>query len=76
LRRKFLAYFSSRFSVGFSVKQRYLQQQVSAQVVYDFFLQHNKLSSFVSGELVDLLLIGGDQSQAGQPNSLAEGPLM
>jgi hypothetical protein len=49
LRRKFLAYFSSRFSVGFSVKQRYLQQQVSAQVVYDFFLQHNKLSSFVSG---------------------------
>jgi hypothetical protein len=27
-------------------------------------------------ELMDLLLIGEDQSQAGQPNSLAEGPPM
>ena len=37
-------------------------------------LQHNKnLFSFMS-ELMDLLLTGEDQSQANQPNSLAEGP--
>eukprot|EP00983_Pelagomonas_calceolata_P076948 1153644-Pelagomonas_calceolata.AAC.8 len=49
-------------------------QQASVQDVYDFLLQHNnKLFSFVS-ELVDIMLTGEDQSQADQPNSLAEGP--
>ena len=50
------------------------REQVSAQ--YDFLLQHNnELLSFVP-ELTDLLLTGEDQSQADQPNSLAEGPPM
>jgi len=46
------------------------------QDVSDFLLQHNnKLFSFVS-ELMDIMLAGEDQSQADQPNSLAEGPPM
>eukprot|EP00983_Pelagomonas_calceolata_P041792 1138208-Pelagomonas_calceolata.AAC.8 len=36
---------------------------------------NNKLFSFVS-ELMDIMLAGEDQSQADQPNSLAEGPPM
>jgi len=49
-------------------------QQASVQDVSDFLLQHNnKLFSFVS-ELMDIMLAGEDQSQADQPNSLAEGP--
>eukprot|EP00967_Tisochrysis_lutea_P049648 scaffold60839_cov20-Tisochrysis_lutea.AAC.2 len=58
---------------------RYLQssevlQQASVQDVSDFLLQHNnKLFSFVS-ELMGIMLAGEDQSQADQPNSLAEGP--
>eukprot|EP00983_Pelagomonas_calceolata_P003864 125274-Pelagomonas_calceolata.AAC.1 len=57
------------------VKQPFLQQ-VSVQGVSDFLLQHNtKLFLFVS-ELMDIMLIGKDQSQADQPNSLAEGPPM
>jgi hypothetical protein len=44
----------SQFWDDFSAEQPYLRQQASAQVVYDFLLQHNnKLSSFVS-ELMDL----------------------
>jgi hypothetical protein len=54
----------------------HLRQQVCAQVVYNFLLQHNnKLYYFVS-ELMDLFLTGENQSQADQPNSLAEGPPM
>jgi len=50
------------------------QEQVSAQ--YDLLLQHNNgLLSFVP-ELMDLLLTGEDQSQADQPNRMAEGPPM
>eukprot|EP00983_Pelagomonas_calceolata_P130363 1161677-Pelagomonas_calceolata.AAC.19 len=37
------------------------------------FHQGYKLFSFVS-ELMDIMLAGEDQSQADQPNSLAEGP--
>eukprot|EP00983_Pelagomonas_calceolata_P069640 1150444-Pelagomonas_calceolata.AAC.1 len=49
-------------------------QQASVQDVSDFRLQHNnKLFSFVS-ELMDIMLTGENQSQADQPNSLAEGP--
>ena len=47
--------------------------QVHAQTVSDFLLQYNnRLFCFVS-ELMDLLLTGEDQSQADQPNNLAEG---
>eukprot|EP00983_Pelagomonas_calceolata_P009321 301205-Pelagomonas_calceolata.AAC.1 len=53
------------------MEQPYLQQ-ASVQAVYDFLLQHtNKLFLFVS-ELMDMMLTGEDQSQANQPNSLAE----
>eukprot|EP00983_Pelagomonas_calceolata_P065709 1148700-Pelagomonas_calceolata.AAC.8 len=51
-------------------------QQASVQDVFDFLLQHNlnnKLFSSVS-ELMDIILTGKDQSQANQPNSLAESP--
>eukprot|EP00983_Pelagomonas_calceolata_P068453 1149926-Pelagomonas_calceolata.AAC.1 len=50
-------------------------QQASVQDASVFLLQHNnKLFSFVS-ELMDIMLAAGeDQSQADQPNSLAEGP--
>eukprot|EP00983_Pelagomonas_calceolata_P012850 410773-Pelagomonas_calceolata.AAC.1 len=56
-------------------------QEASVQDASDFLLQHNsKLFSFVSDqkhELMDIVLTGNnkrDQSQAHQPNSLAEGP--
>eukprot|EP00983_Pelagomonas_calceolata_P008288 269905-Pelagomonas_calceolata.AAC.1 len=48
-------------------------QQVSLQAVYDLLRHNNKLVSIVS-ELMDIMLTGKDQSQADQPNSLAEGP--
>jgi len=54
--RKFAYYLliSQRISNDLSVEQPYLQQQVSAQVVYDFLLQqNNKLFSFVSFVIVD-----------------------
>eukprot|EP00983_Pelagomonas_calceolata_P056726 1144730-Pelagomonas_calceolata.AAC.4 len=51
-----------------------LLQQASVQDVSEFLLQHNnKLFSSVS-ELMDNMLTGENQSQADQPNSLAEGP--
>eukprot|EP00983_Pelagomonas_calceolata_P009643 311981-Pelagomonas_calceolata.AAC.2 len=54
------------------MQQPYLQQ-ANVQDVPDFLLQHNnKLFSFVS-ELMDIMLTGEDQSQADQPNYLAEG---
>eukprot|EP00983_Pelagomonas_calceolata_P015217 483697-Pelagomonas_calceolata.AAC.1 len=54
------------------MEQPYLKQ-VSVQAVHDFLLQHNnKLYLFIS-ELVDIMLTGKDQSQADQPNNLAEG---
>eukprot|EP00983_Pelagomonas_calceolata_P055410 1144136-Pelagomonas_calceolata.AAC.2 len=56
------------------MEQPYLQQ-VSVQAVHDFLLQHNKLFSVVP-ELMDILMTGEDHSQANQPNSLAEGPLI
>ena len=50
-----------------------LSEPVRAQAVSDFLLQYdNSLFLFVS-ELMDLLLTGEDQSQADQPNNLAEG---
>jgi hypothetical protein len=54
LRIQFAYLFSQLLSVC-SVEQYYLQQQVSAQVVYEFLLQHNTLVSFVS-ELMDLIV--------------------
>eukprot|EP00983_Pelagomonas_calceolata_P011697 376844-Pelagomonas_calceolata.AAC.1 len=54
------------------MEQPYLQQ-VSAQAVYDYLLQHsNKLFPFVP-ELMDIMLTGKDQSQANQPKSLLPG---
>ena len=55
------------------MERPYLTQPVSAQAVSDFLLQYdNRLFFFVS-ELMDLLLAGEDQSQADQPNNLADG---
>eukprot|EP00983_Pelagomonas_calceolata_P042939 1138712-Pelagomonas_calceolata.AAC.4 len=72
LRRKH-AYLFDCSSGDSSMEQPYLQQ-ASVQAVHDFLLQHNnKLFSFIS-ELMDIMLTGEDQSQADQPNSLAEGP--
>jgi hypothetical protein len=63
----------SQFVGDFSVERPYLTQPVRDQVVSDFLLQYdNRLFFFVS-ELMDLLLTGEDQSQADQPNNLAEG---
>jgi len=54
-------------------QRSYLTQPVIAQAISDFLLQwDNILFLFVSG-LMDLLLAGEDQSQADQPNNLAEG---
>jgi len=72
LRRKF-AHLFSKFAGDFSVERPYLTQPVIAQAVSDFLLRYdNRLFFFVS-ELMDLLLAGEDQSQANQPNNLAEG---
>jgi hypothetical protein len=49
---------------------------VPSQVVYDFLLQHNNKLLYFVPELMDFLLTGEDQSQADQPDSLAEGPPM
>eukprot|EP00983_Pelagomonas_calceolata_P004708 154505-Pelagomonas_calceolata.AAC.1 len=54
------------------MEQLYLQQ-VSIQAVYDFLLQHNNKLLLFACKLVDVILTGKDQSQADQPNSLAEG---
>eukprot|EP00983_Pelagomonas_calceolata_P039213 1137075-Pelagomonas_calceolata.AAC.3 len=54
--------------------ERPFLQQASVQDVSDFLLQHNnKLFPFVS-ELMDIMMTGENQSQADQPNCLAEGP--
>ena len=58
-----------------------ITQPVSAQAVSDFLLQYDNIIMFFVSELsLDLLLVGPvtgrqeDQSQADQPNKLAEGP--
>jgi len=63
----------SQFAGDISVERSYLTQPVSAQAVSDFLLQHDNSFFFFVSELMDLLLIGEDQSQADQPNNLAEG---
>ena len=55
------------------MEQSYLQQ-FSVQGVHDFLLQHNNKLYFFISELMDIMLTGEDQSQADQPNTLAEGP--
>ena len=71
LRRKY-AHLFNQFAGDFSVERPYLTQSVRAQAVSDFLLQYdNSLFFFVSE--MDLLLTGEDQSQADQPNNLAEG---
>jgi len=55
------------------VERSYLIQPLSAQAISDFFLQYNNSLFFFVSELMDLLLTGEDQSQADQPNNLAEG---
>jgi len=71
LRRKYALLFS-QLADDFSVERPYPTQPVSAQAVSDFLLQYNSIFFFVS-ELMDLLLTGEAQSQADQPNTLAEG---
>ena len=51
----------------------YLTQPISAQAVSNFLLQYDNSLFFFVFELMDLLLTGKDQSQADQPNYLAEG---
>ena len=72
LRRKY-AYLFNCFSGDFSMEQPYVQQY-SVQDVRDFLLQHNNKLYFFISELMDIMLTGEDQSQADQPNTLAEGP--
>ena len=67
------AYLFSQFVGDFSVERPYHTQPVSAQAVSDFLLQYDNSLFFVVSELMDLLLTGEDQSQADQPNNLAEG---
>jgi len=63
----------SQFAGAFSVQLPYLTQQVHAQAVSDFLLQYDNSLFFFVSEIMDLLLTGGYQSQADQPNNLAEG---
>jgi len=51
----------------------HLTQPVRAQAVSDFLLQYDNSLFFFVSELMGLLLTGEDQSQADQPNNLAEG---
>ena len=55
------------------MERPYLSQPVRAQAVSDFLLQYDNSLFFFVSELMDLLLTGEDQSQADQPNKLAEG---
>jgi len=64
----------SQFAGDFPVVTRpYLTQPVSAQAVSGFLLQYDNSLFFLMSELMDLLLTGEDQSQADQPNNLAQG---
>jgi hypothetical protein len=63
----------SQFVGEFSVERPYLTQPVCDQAVSDFLLQYDNSLFFFVSELMDLLLTGEDQSQADQPNNLAEG---
>jgi hypothetical protein len=72
LRRKYAPLFDC-LSANFSLEQPYFHQ-VSAQVVRDFLLQHNNKLYFFISQLMDIMMAGEDQSQADQPNTLAEGP--
>ena len=72
LRRKY-AHLFSQFVGEFSVERPYLTQPVCDQAVSDFLLQYDNSLFFFVSELMDLLLTGEDQSQADQPNNLAEG---
>ena len=60
----------SQFAGDFSAERT---RPVSAQAVSDFVLQYDNNLFFFVSELMDLLLTGDDQSQADQPNNLAEG---
>ena len=50
-----------------------ITRHVSAQAVSSFLLQHNYKLFVFKYKLMNLLLTGEDQSQADQPNNLAEG---
>jgi len=63
----------SLFAGDFSVERSYLTQPVRDQAVSDFLLQYDNSLFFFVSELMDLMLTGEDQSQADQPNNLAEG---
>ena len=71
LRRKYSALFQqiANFSrIGACM------QQVTPSLVFDFLSQNNnKLFPYIS-ELMDLFVTDMEQSQANQPNFLAEGP--
>ena len=67
------AHLFNQFAGDFSVEQPYLTQPVSAQAVSDFLLQYDNSLFFYVSELMGLLLAYKDQSQADQPNNLAEG---
>jgi len=50
-----------------------ITQPGSAQAVSDYLLQYDNSLFFLVFELMNLLLTVVDQSQADQPNNLAEG---
>jgi len=54
-------------------RARLITQPISAQAFSDFLLQYDNRPFFFVSELMDFLLTGEDQSQADQPNNLAEG---
>ena len=74
LRRNYAHLFSQFAGPGdFPVERPCLTQPVRAPAVSDFLLQYDKSFLLCVSELMDLLLTGEDQSQADQPNNLAEG---
>eukprot|EP00983_Pelagomonas_calceolata_P003556 116198-Pelagomonas_calceolata.AAC.1 len=64
-----LATYQAFFAQAYSAARH----QLSIQAVSNFLLQCNKKFFYFMSELLDLLLVGMDQPQADQPNSLAEG---
>eukprot|EP00983_Pelagomonas_calceolata_P052181 1142726-Pelagomonas_calceolata.AAC.1 len=73
LRQKYSELFQA-LPGDFSLHNLFLREQRTVQAVSDFLLQHNRKLFLFMSELLDLLLVGVDQPQADQPNSLVEGP--
>jgi len=66
----------TKYKVINSVNVRFWPTYKCANGAQSFALKTQNLHEVAVSELTDLLLTGEDQSQADQPNSLAEGPPM